>query len=219
MISQVQNRARILPKKLILVALNSLHKLVPLFIKLKISANALTIAALLVGIGAGALFALAHPIWAGILIIFCGILDVLDGKVAVESNHKSLFGAIFDSTLDRYSEFFIYFGLAIYFRNHWALWLIFWTFLGSSMVSYTRARSEGLGIECKIGVMQRAERLILLSLGAIVGSIFNVFDTVAIAILAGIALVSNFVAFQRIFHVKRVEKQRKISDEFKKEKI
>jgi CDP-diacylglycerol--glycerol-3-phosphate 3-phosphatidyltransferase len=169
--------------------------------------------ALISGIGAGVLFFLKHPFWAGIMIVISGLFDILDGKVAVNTNQKSLFGAIFDSALDRYSEFFIYLGLAAYFRNHWALWLTFWAILGSSMVSYTRARAEGLGIECKIGIMQRAERMLLLFLGAMIGSLFNIFDPAMITVLAIIAVFSNITAIQRTFYVKKVEKQERFRRE------
>jgi len=204
--------ARILPRKWIAFSLDTLDGLTSLFIRLRLSPNAITVLALIVGMGAGALFALNEPTWAAVLIIICGILDVMDGKVAVKMKKQSLFGAIFDSTLDRYSEFFLYLGLAVYFRNHWALWITFLTFLGSTMVSYTRARAEGLGIDCKVGVMQRAERMVLLALGSIVGVIFNIFDAVIIGILIFIALVSNYTALQRTFHVKKTEKNQSKRD-------
>lgn len=159
----------------------------------------------MLGIAAGILFAAAQPLWAGVAIILCGFFDLLDGQVAAKTNKKSLFGAIFDSTLDRYSEFFIYLGIAYYFRDHWALWLCFFTFFGSYMVSYTRARAEGLGINCQIGIMQRAERIGLLALGSLLGSAFGAFDSVMIAVLIAIAAISNFTAFQRIFYVKKNE--------------
>jgi CDP-diacylglycerol--glycerol-3-phosphate 3-phosphatidyltransferase len=217
MSNQSQQSARILPKKLITFTLNSVDNLAYLFISLKISPNALSLFALLLGLAAGFLFFISQPVWAGTVIILCGLFDILDGKVAVKSNRKSLFGAIFDSTLDRYSEFFIYLGLAAYFRNHWAIWLTFFTFLGSSMVSYTRARAEGLGLECRVGVMQRAERMVLLALGAIVGSAFKVFDPSIIGVLIVIAVFSNFTAFQRIFFVKKNEKLNKTEAEPKSE--
>jgi len=211
--SQTEQSFRILPKKLISFTLDSLNQVAYLFVNLKIGPNALSFMALISGIGAGVLFFLKHPFWAGIMILICGLFDILDGKVAVNTNQKSLFGAIIDSALDRYSEFFIYLGLAAYFRNHWALWLTFWTILGSSMVSYTRARAEGLGIECKIGIMQRAERMLLLFLGAMIGSLFNIFDPAMITVLAIIAVFSNITAIQRTFYVKKVEKQEKIRRE------
>jgi CDP-diacylglycerol--glycerol-3-phosphate 3-phosphatidyltransferase len=211
--SQTEQSFRILPKKLISFTLDSLNQVAYLFVNLKIGPNALSFMALISGIGAGVLFFLKHPFWAGIMIVICGLFDILDGKVAVNTNQKSLFGAIVDSALDRYSEFFIYLGLAAYFRNHWALWLTFWTILGSSMVSYTRARAEGLGIECKIGIMQRAERMLLLFLGAMIGSLFNIFDPAMIIVLAIIAVFSNITAIQRTFYVKKVEKQEKFRRE------
>ncbi len=209
MSSQTPKTARILPHKIIDIALDSAEGIAAIFVSLKFTPNSISIIALLLGLGAGLLFAFSRPLWAGIVIVFCGLFDVLDGKVAAKTNKKSLFGAIFDSTLDRYSEFFIYLGLAYYFRNHWALWLCFFTFLGSSMVSYTRARAEGLGIECSIGIMQRAERMVLLALGAIVGSALDVFDPMMVIGLIVIALVSNFTALQRTFHVQRIEKKKK----------
>lgn len=208
--SQTEQSFRILPKKLMSFTFDFLNPVAYLFVNLKIGPNALSFMALISGIGAGILFFLKHPFWAGIMIVISGLFDILDGKVAVNANQKSLFGAIFDSALDRYSEFFIYLGLAGYFRNHWALWLIFWAILGSSMVSYTRARAEGLGIECKIGIMQRAERLLLLFLGALIGSLFNIFDPAMITVLAIIAVFSNITAIQRTFYVKKVEKQEKL---------
>jgi phosphatidylglycerophosphate synthase len=210
---QTEDSFRILPKKLISFTLDSLNQVAYLFANLKIGPNTLSFMALISGIGAGALFFLKHPFWAGIAIVICGLFDILDGKVAVNTNQKSLFGAIFDSALDRYSEFFIYLGLAAYFRHHWALWLTFWTILGSSMVSYTRARAEGLGVECKIGIMQRAERMLLLFLGAMIGSLFNIFDPAMITVLAIIAVFSNITAIQRTFYVKKVEKQEKFRRE------
>lgn len=212
---QTEQSFRILPKKLISLTFDSLNQVAYLFVNLKIGPNALSFMALISGMGAGVLFFLKHPFWAGIMIVISGLFDILDGKVAVNANQKSLFGAIFDSVLDRYSEFFIYLGLAAYFRNHWALWLTFCAILGSSMVSYTRARAEGLGIECKIGIMQRAERMLLLFLGAMIGSLFNIFDPAMITVLAIIAVFSNITAIQRTFYVKKVEKQEKFRREIR----
>jgi CDP-diacylglycerol--glycerol-3-phosphate 3-phosphatidyltransferase len=207
MSTQTQQANRILPKRLISSSLDLMTHVARLLIKLKVNPNTISLAALIAGIGAGTLFYLGKPLYAGLIIILCGIFDILDGKVAVGTNRTSLFGAIFDSTLDRYSEFFLYIGLAAYFRNHWGLWVAILAFLGSAMVSYTRARAEGLGVECKIGIMQRAERLVLLCLGSIIGSLAKIFDPVMIAVLGVIALISNFTAFQRTFYVRKIEKQ------------
>jgi len=207
--NQTQETARILPKKLRSFTTEHLNCVASFFINLNVNPNVLTIMATIVGIGAGVFFVFDKPFWAGILIIICGMLDILDGKVAAGTNKTSVFGAIFDSTLDRYSEFFIYLGLAVHFRNHWALWITFFTLLGSTMVSYTRARAEGLGIECKIGVMQRAERMVFLATGSIIGSLFKIFNPVIIGVLLIIALLSHITAIQRTLYVKKVEKQKK----------
>lgn len=207
--SQRQRTIRLLPKIFVNLTPNLLNPLANFLANLKIHPNALTFFSLLSGLGAGIFFGFEHPLWALIFIILCGIFDSLDGKVAVQERKKSLYGAIFDSTLDRYAEFFIYLGLAIYFRDHWALWLTFWTILGAFMVSYTRARAEGLGIKCKIGLMQRAERMVSLTLGISIGLLFNVFDYAMIAALAFIALFSNITAIQRALFVRKIEKLEK----------
>ncbi len=206
--TRAHENVRILPKKLIAWVLNTLDRWAALLVRWHFTPNFVTVLALLTGVVAGVLFALGKPLGAALLILLCGIFDILDGKVAKQRNQTSLFGAIFDSTLDRYSEFFLYLGLAVYFRHHWALWITFFTFLGSTMVSYTRARAEGLDIECKVGIMQRAERMVLMALGGLVGYAFDIFDPVMIGILILIALVSNYTAWQRTFHVQKVERER-----------
>lgn len=198
----------ILPTKLYDCFMAKMDSLAKVLVKLHIGPNAVSFLGFLAGMGAGLLFAINLHVWAAVLILISGIFDVVDGKVAAQANKKSLYGAIFDSTLDRYSEFFIYLGLAVYFRNRWPLWLLFFTFLGSTMVSYTRARAEGLGIECKIGFMQRAERLLLLITGTLIGSIFKVFDLAMIVALITIAIISNITAFERTLHVRKIEIRR-----------
>jgi len=196
------------PKSLIAGFVGGAGRLAHLCSRLEIHPNVLSVMGVVAGLGAGILFALGRPLWGALLIIVCGLFDILDGQVAKETHKKSLYGAIFDSTLDRYSEFFIYLGLAIYFRDRWPLWVVFFTFLGSAMVSYTRARAEGLGIPCRVGFMQRAERMVLLVLAAGLGSLFTVFDQAMIAVLLVIALISNLTAFQRVFYVRKIEIQK-----------
>jgi CDP-diacylglycerol--glycerol-3-phosphate 3-phosphatidyltransferase len=196
-----------IPERWIQAFLGSLGRLADILVRAGVSPNLITFLALLAGLAAGAFFAFNLPGWAAVLIFVCGALDVIDGKVAVKAGKKSLYGAIFDSTLDRYSEFFIYFGLAYYFRGHWPMWIPFFTFLGSTMVSYTRARAEGLGIECRVGFMQRAERMILLVLGTVIGMIFKVFDPAMIVVLTAIAVISNVTAIDRTLLVKKIERQ------------
>jgi CDP-diacylglycerol--glycerol-3-phosphate 3-phosphatidyltransferase len=197
---------RILPKKMRTFTLNVMDNVSSLFINLHISPNALSVCALLAGAAACIFFSLEKLLWGGISIVICGLFDIIDGQVAESTNRKSLFGAMLDSTSDRYSEFFIYLGLAVHFRNHWALWVTLFTILGSSMVSYTRARAEGLGIECRIGIMQRAERMVFLAAGVLSGVLFKIFDPLMIGVLSTIAVVSNITAIQRTLYVRKVEK-------------
>ena len=209
-LNQKQKISRLLPKILLNSIPNLLNPLAKLFAHLKISPNTISTFSLIAGFAAGIFFAFELHLLALISILLSGVFDTLDGKVAVRENKQSLYGAIYDSTLDRYAEFFIYLGIAIYFRNHWALWITFVAILGSFMVSYTRARAEGLGIECNIGFMQRAERLVTLILATLLGIIFHVFDYVMIAALCLIAVISNFTALQRTLYVRRIEKPKKL---------
>lgn len=204
--SQSQKNLRVFPEKFISWSKSLLNPLSYLLIKFKISPNTISAFALITGIGAGLLFFFGKPFWAGILIVICGLFDTLDGKVAEEAHKKSLYGAHLDSTLDRYSEFFIYLGIAFYFKDHWAVWITFWAILGSFMVSYTRAKAESLGIKCKIGSMQRGERMISLSAAGVIGSLLKIFDPFMIVVLIIIAVVSNITVIQRILYVRKAEK-------------
>ncbi len=205
MCPELEKSFRLLPKKLIDWALGTADRLSLLFVRAHVSANALTVLGLLAGAAVGGFYAGGLPGWAAVSVLVCGFFDILDGKVAKNANQRSLFGAIFDSSLDRYSEFFMYMGLAYHFRHGWGLWLMIFTFLGSTMVSYTRARAEGLGIDCKVGIMQRAERLLLLFIGTVVGMAFKVLDPSLLIVMGFIGLVSNVTAIQRVFYVRVFE--------------
>ena len=205
---EIKRHFRLLPAAWISWSLGLAERFSWLLVRLKVNPNALTVLGLLAGMTAGFCYATERPGLAAVFIIVCGTFDILDGKVAKNADRKSLFGAILDSSLDRYSEFFIYTGLAYHFRHGWGLWLMFFAFLGSTMVSYTRARAEGLGVDCQVGIMQRAERLILLILGTVAGIVFGVLDPAILVVMVLIAVISNVTAVQRIFYVKRYEKSR-----------
>lgn len=114
--------------------------------------------------------------WAGGVILFAGLFDMMDGRVARLGNMSSKFGALYDSVLDRYSELMTFFGICYYLsmKDYFLYALIaFVALIGSLMVSYVRARAEGLGIECKVGFMQRPERVVLTSLGALFCGVFS----------------------------------------------
>lgn len=144
--------------------------------------------------------------WSGAVILFAGLFDMMDGRLARIGNMSSMFGALWDSTLDRYSELFTLFGIAMYLiLNSWVTGgvLTFLAMVGSVMVSYVRARAEGLGIECKVGLMQRPERVVLTSLGAILCGIFDNQWFLVVPIVI-IAILANITAFWRICHCYKV---------------
>lgn len=148
--------------------------------------------------------------WAGVVIILSSIMDMVDGYMARTANMCSVFGAFYDSVLDRYCELVTLSGLAFYFMHFsypWASVITFLSLIGSIMVSYVRARAEGLDLECKVGLMQRPERIVVTVLGMLLTGFLDgvvPFDSIwfVIASQAVIALFANFTAFHRILHVK-----------------
>ncbi|MGB9836157.1 MAG: CDP-alcohol phosphatidyltransferase family protein [Candidatus Saccharicenans sp.] len=203
---------RFLPAKLIVVTLELFDRFSRLIVRFNIHPNWISLAGLVSGILVGLFYATNHLLLALIFLALCGMLDILDGKVAANGNKKTIFGAVFDSSLDRYSEFAVYLGLGFYYKNHWILWVLALTFLGSTMVSYTRARAEGLGLECRVGIMQRAERVVVLLLGNLIGLVFHCFDQAMLVSIIFIGLGSHITAIQRLVYVYNYErKSKKIS--------
>lgn len=140
----------------------------------------------------------AFTVGAGVLILGA-LFDALDGSLARVTGRTSTFGAFLDSTLDRFSEAAVYLGLLIRFSGQpdgrLEVVLSYAAIVGSLMVSYTRARAEGLGIDCRVGLFTRMERLVVLILGLLVGRV-----RVALGI---VALGSLLTALQRMWHVWR----------------
>lgn len=194
-------------------------------IKVGITPNIITTTGLVLNVLAAVMFvyaavndrnmAMAYAGWAGGLVLFAGLFDMLDGRVARMGNMASTFGALYDSVLDRYSELATLFGILYFllFQDYlWGSVITGLAIVGSLMVSYVRARAEGLGLECKVGLMQRPERVVLTALGAIFAGIFqhiNLFDPMYILItpLAIIAVLANWTAFVRIGHCRKLLKQ------------
>jgi CDP-diacylglycerol--glycerol-3-phosphate 3-phosphatidyltransferase len=160
-----------------------------------INPNLLTFLGLLVNFGAAAAFAVGQ-FRTGALIIFCaGFLDMLDGQVARRQHRVTAFGAFYDSTLDRYADLALYLGLLVYYsvngRTPYVVLAAVAT-AGSVMVSYARARAESLIPLCKVGFMERPERLVLL----IIGGVFNRMAQV----LWVIAVISTITVIHRIYY-------------------
>jgi CDP-diacylglycerol--glycerol-3-phosphate 3-phosphatidyltransferase len=174
------------------------------FMKLNIHPNVLTTLGLLISAAAGACMAAGRLKGASILFLLAGLCDSLDGNLARTGGKTTKFGALFDSTLDRYAEIFYFLGTAWYFAGRgWmaATAAVFIALSGSMMVSYVRARAEGLDLECKVGFLQRTERMILLSAGGLISA-----GALAAAVWI-IAVFSNITAVHRIVHVWRTERK------------
>lgn len=148
--------------------------------------------------------------WGGAILLFSGLFDMMDGRLARLGNMSTTFGAFWDSTLDRYSELFSLFGITLYLMTASGIWAGVITFLalvGSIMVSYVRARAEGLGIECKVGLMQRPERVVVTALAAIItGMTSNLWWLIGGMTL--IAVLANITAFWRVAHCYKQLKDR-----------
>lgn len=196
---------------------NVIDPLVKGMIKVGITPNFITTTGLVLNIVGAAVFVYAglagdeaffYIGLGGGIVLFAGLFDMLDGRVARVGGMASRFGAFYDSVLDRYSELFSLAGIVFLLIQRGYFWSSVVTFvalIGSIMVSYVRARAEGLGIECKVGFMQRPERVVLTSLGALFCGIFGyvkTFDPMCILIVPMwlIAIFANLTAFVRIRH-------------------
>jgi len=180
---------------------------------LGVSPNALSLAGLSLSLITGLIYAQGSFFWAGAVLVLAGICDVLDGQMARLTGKISSFGAFLDSAIDRFSELFIFLGLAWHFSGlsaenpgstlgSVAVLIIILALSGSFMVSYTRARAEGLGVDCKVGWMQRPERITLLILGSLIAGLPVAGPFIMIGTVFIIAALSNYTAVQRIVYVK-----------------
>lgn len=219
-------------QKMIYVVINPVVKAL---IKIGFTPNIVTITGLVLNIGVAIIFIkgaeqgnrgdLSYVGWAGALILFAGLFDMLDGQVARIGNMSSTFGALFDSVLDRYSELIMFLGICYYLVSHHYFFSSLFAFIaliGSMMVSYTRARSEGLGIQNKGGLMQRPERVVLTGMAALAcgivgyfvggdfkyfvpGTNYQLFETMSIFTmpLTIMAVLTNITAFKRLIDAKK----------------
>lgn len=208
---------------------------VKVLIKLGLTPNAVTTIGFVLNVGVAIIFIiggekgnrgdLTYIGWAGALILFAGLFDMLDGQVARLGNMKSTFGALYDSVLDRYSEQVMFLGICYYLvAHHYFLSSIFAfiALMGSMMVSYVRARAEGLGIECSGGLMQRPERVVTIGVFGIIcgvaslymggdyklyipGIKFHVFETMSIFTIpiTMMAILTNITAYNRLMGSKK----------------
>jgi len=166
------------------------------FVRLGLTADALTILGCLMNIAVAVILALGHLRLGGILLAFASVFDAFDGAVARGTGGATKFGPFLDSTLDRISESAVVLGLAIWYMGQPGLTgeiLAYVTLVGSWMVSYTRGRAEGLGVECKVGLFTRVERCITLVAGLVLG--------LQLPMLWILAIGTPLTGLQRVWHV------------------
>lgn len=176
---------------------DSCNKLVRLIVRglalSRISPNVLTFIGLLINVGAAVLLARGQFRWAGVVIIGAGIFDMVDGRVARATNQVTRFGGFFDSVIDRYSDLGLLMGLLVYYasinRNFYVV-LTAVVMTAAVMTSYARARAENIIPSCKVGFLERPERVVLLIIGAL-------FDRMA-AVLWVIAVLGNLAVITRM---------------------
>lgn len=168
--------------------------------RVPLSPNAVTIIGFFIT-GIAAVSIPFNLLLGGFLIILGGLFDTLDGVMARVTNRSTKFGAFLDSTLDRYSDSFIFMAIAWYFfreGNNAGVLFSLGSLVGALLISYARARAEGLGIGCSVGLMERPERVVLLSVGCVTGWLFPV--------IVLLFFTSHFTVIQRMVHVYRETK-------------
>ncbi len=177
--------------------------------------NIATLLGLLLNSATAAVLATGQLRIGGAMLLFAGAFDMVDGALARVRNQKTTFGAFFDSTLDRFSEGIVLLGVVLFAltqqqaspQRTWLIALTYVAGLSSLMVSYTRARAEGLGLECKSGLMARPERVLLLAVGLILGGAGWLLWIIAI-----LAVTSTFTSVQRIVVVWRQLARAQVSE-------
>ncbi|HVO35974.1 MAG TPA: CDP-alcohol phosphatidyltransferase family protein [Gemmatimonadales bacterium] len=200
---------RLLPAPLITGFSDLIAPVSEWLIRMRVRPNTITSTSAIVVIGAGAAFGLDMPRLGAAWLLLSGLLDVLDGQVARGGGMVSKFGAFFDSTLDRIGEAILFAGIAIYFQTApsqsmpvLGVVLTLAALTGSFLVSYTRARAEGLDVECRVGLAQRPERI--LGLGAptlLFGA--GPHGILVLVIMFALAVLSWITVVQRVAHVFR----------------
>jgi CDP-diacylglycerol--glycerol-3-phosphate 3-phosphatidyltransferase len=177
----------------------------------RINPNALTFTGLLINIGCGVLYGYGRFFTAGLMMILANLFDMLDGQVARSRGRVTRFGAFFDSVIDRYSDVIVYVGIMVFFARNTAahstllVALTGLALVGSVMISYSRARAESLDIACKVGFLERPERVVLLIVGSLTefGPVGNPFLHKIPQVLWVLAVLSHWTVVHRVYHTWR----------------
>ncbi len=212
-----------------------IHPFIKLLLKLGVTPNFITFTGLVLNVLATVIFIVgaeygnrsdhSYVGWAGAVILFAGLFDMIDGRLARIGNMANPYGALFDSVIDRYSEMIMFLGIIYYLVSHdyfMSSLFAFIAMIGSVMVSYTRARAEGLGVNASVGLMQRPERILIIGISAILCGVFSanfgsdfrvevswlpfpIFETITIFTLPVtiLAVLANITALRRLHHSKK----------------
>lgn len=212
-------------------AYKALYPIIHLLKKTGVTPNGLTTFGFLITIASSVVLIIGAEIgergdffyltWFGAITLFAGVFDMLDGQLARLTKKTSVFGALFDSVIDRYSELVMFFGICYYLVSHDYLSSSIFAFIammGSIIVSYVRARAEALGYDCKVGMMQRPERVLTIGITAILSGVvahyygtfvvhvdwlpFPLIENISIFTIPIfiMAVLTNYTAFQRLNH-------------------
>jgi len=208
---------------------------IKLLMKLGVTPNMVTVMGLLLNIFATVIFVYgaetadrndhSYVVWAGLAILVGGLMDMIDGRLARVANMESDYGALFDSVLDRYSEMIMFLGICYYLIAHdffLSSLFAFIALIGSVMVSYTRARAEGLGANAAVGIMQRPERILVIGISALLTGAasaifgaeykimvdwlpFSLFEPITVFTfpIFLLAAAANITAVRRLLHAKK----------------
>ena len=205
------------------------HPLERLLVKSRVNPNWITLTSVLLAAMSGVLLALGQFGIGGWVYVFSGICDVFDGRVARKTNRVTASGSILDSVSDRYSEFFVFAGLSLFFADSWVLLFVILALFGSMMVSYVRAKAEAMEISCTVGRFQRAERLVYLGVGlalspiatALFSPLYMPGNWFAVLTVIFIAAGSNGTAIYRFVFARHkaeaVQRQADVADRAGKE--
>lgn len=186
-----------------------------------VTPNVLTVIGLLINIFCAVLYGLGYFLEGGLVLIFANLFDMLDGSVARLQGRVTRFGAFFDSVMDRYSDTIVFVGIMVFYArdtvHHSTLYVALTgvVLIGSVLISYSRARAEGVGIECKVGFLERPERVVLIIIGSLTevspetyAAVASNLHTIAAelmfykmrAVLWVMAVLSHWTVIHRVYH-------------------
>ncbi len=184
-----------------------LKPVLELFVRSGLSPNVITTMGFVVTMGAGLAYFRGSLQWGGFLVLIGGLFDVIDGYVARQTERVTRFGSFYDSTLDRISEVMVFLGVFSLYNGEapnigepWMVYVVALALSGSLLVSYTRARAEAMGIDCRVGLMQRAERVLLLGIATWFFATWR-GGLVLTLVMIAMAVLTNLTLIYRIYWV------------------